>query len=111
MKLTVEESLIFVSKLKNISNNEEVDHKSNAQDLLKKLGLRKCKDVSVYNCSSGQRKRLAIALELTSVKKPDILLLDEPTSGLDSLKGIEVCLIIKSDNSFIFVLLNTNSKI
>jgi hypothetical protein len=27
------------------------------------------------------------------------------------LKGIEVCLIIKSDNSFIFVLLNTNSKI
>ncbi len=96
MKLTVEESLIFASKLKNISNNEEVDHKSNAQDLLKKLGLRKCKDVSVYDCSSGQRKRLAIALELTSVKKPDILLLDEPTSGLDSLKGLEVCFIIKS---------------
>jgi ABC-type multidrug transport system ATPase subunit len=99
MKLTVEESLIFASKLKNISNDIELDHKSNAQNLLRKLGLRICKDVSVYNCSGGQRKRLAIALELTSVKKPDILLLDEPISGLNSLKGLEVCFIIKSEFS------------
>jgi ABC-type multidrug transport system ATPase subunit len=99
MKLTVEESLIFASKLKNISNNVEVNHKSNARDLLMKLGLTMCKDVSVYNCSGGQCKRLAIALELTSVKKPEILLLDEPTSGLDSLKGLEVCFIIKSEFS------------
>lgn len=104
MKLTVEESLIFASKLKNISHVKETFHKNNTEILLDKLGLRMCRDVSVDNCSGGQRKSLAIALELTSVIKPDILLLDEPTSGLDSLKGIEVCLIIKSYNCFIFVL-------
>ncbi len=61
MKLTVEESLIFASKLKNISNVKQTFHKNNAEKLLDKLGLRMRRDVSLHNCSGGQRKSLAIA--------------------------------------------------
>eukprot|EP00472_Partenskyella_glossopodia_P000915 CAMPEP_0197542200 /NCGR_PEP_ID=MMETSP1318-20131121/67577_1 /TAXON_ID=552666 /ORGANISM="Partenskyella glossopodia, Strain RCC365" /LENGTH=595 /DNA_ID=CAMNT_0043101447 /DNA_START=1 /DNA_END=1788 /DNA_ORIENTATION=- len=54
--------------------------------LIKELGLEKCKHTAIttssHSLSTGERKRVMIALELLT--NPNFLLLDEPCSGLDS---------------------------
>ncbi|XP_076169712.1 ATP-binding cassette sub-family G member 4 isoform X2 [Ptiloglossa arizonensis] len=52
------------------------------------LGLTNCLDTMVENLSGGERKRLAIGIEM--VTRPGVLLLDEPTSGLDSTSSNQV---------------------
>ena len=79
--LTVKESLIFASRLRN-ADRHYVNHIQIAENLVKKLGLETCFNTLAHRCSGGQRKRLSIALELVS--RVDMLLLDEPTTGLDS---------------------------
>lgn len=103
--LSVHETLMFASKLKNYSTQDKLlkrlktleksevlimsfkvqsearnFHKNLVNEILEELNLISCSDVRVGNCSGGQQKRLSIACELVS--RPDILLLDEPTSGL-----------------------------
>ncbi|KAH9527945.1 Cytoplasmic dynein 1 light intermediate chain 1, variant 2 [Dermatophagoides farinae] len=68
--LTAKQSLIYASRLKNYS-----------------MGIHeamKTAETMVQNCSGGERKRLALALELTSMWMPNLICIDEPTSGLDS---------------------------
>lgn len=60
---------------------------SRVQDVIDAMGLRACMHANVGDIfhkgiSSGQRKRLGIAVELLS--DPALILLDEPTSGLDA---------------------------
>jgi ABC-type multidrug transport system ATPase subunit len=38
----------------------------------------------VDDCSGGEFKRLAVASELISYRKPNLLCIDEPMTGLDS---------------------------
>ena len=78
--LTVRESILFASKLKNEPN---ADHNLIANEIIDKLLIRKCADTKPGRCSGGQLKRVLIGIELVS--KPNILILDEPTSGLDSV--------------------------
>jgi len=66
--LTVEENLKLVGSID--------------EDLLEELGIRKLMKVKVKELSGGQRKRVGIAMVLSSSKK--VLLLDEPLSGIDS---------------------------
>ncbi|CAG9765475.1 unnamed protein product [Ceutorhynchus assimilis] len=80
--LTVKEAMTFAANLK---LGYGVTHQYKMQqvvEILALLGLDQCHHTLTSRLSGGQRKRLAVALELLS--NPPILFLDEPTTGLDS---------------------------
>ena len=91
--LTALQSLKYSSKLKNRS--KDYNHELNARRLLNELNITATADTSVDNCSGGEQKRIAIALELTAEEKPNLLCIDEPTSGLDSYAAEEVIQCLK----------------
>jgi len=84
LSLTVRQSLIYASKLKNSRIDLYVDHNNNVNNLMDELMISDIENTIVGKCSGGQQKRIAIALELTSIIKPNMLCIDEPTTGLDS---------------------------
>ena len=87
MCLTVEESLMYASKLKNSDlkpNTGAIDHQNNVKTIMDELMISDICDNRVDCCSGGQQKRLTIALEMVRVVKPNLLCIDEPTTGLDS---------------------------
>ena len=85
MKLTVKESMMYSSLLKNHQiRGYKFNHQENIEKILNDLLLIDCQDNLVVNCSGGEQKRLSIGLELTSLVKPNLMCIDEPTSGLDS---------------------------
>ena len=82
--LTVRQTLLYASKLKNSRIIQDLDHNKIVSDLMSELLISDTADNRVESCSGGEQKRIVIASELTSCNKPDILFIDEPTSGLDS---------------------------
>ena len=85
MRLTVKESLMYSSQLKNYQIRKyKFNHEGNIETILNDMLLNGCKDNLVVNCSSREQKRLSIGLKLTSLVKPNLMCIDEPTSGLDS---------------------------
>jgi len=82
--LTAKQNLIYASKLKNSLCNEYIDHQKNVSDIMSELLITDTMNTLAERCSGGEQKRLAIALELTAVRKPNLILCDEPTTGLDS---------------------------
>ncbi len=79
-ELTVEESVQFAARLRvsEISSRECSDLVDN---ILTEVALRDLRHHHVNTLSGGQKRRLALAIELVS--NPPILLCDEVTSGLD----------------------------
>ena len=89
--LTVEQSIGYASKLKNLSNRgKNFDHKDIVKTLLRDFAIEDIKDVNIGKCSSGQQKRCILAMELCALKKPNVVCVDEPTSGLDSHSALMV---------------------
>ena len=91
--LTVRQTLLYASKLKNSQIIVDLDHNQNVEDLMSRLLISDISDNRVEKCSGGERKRVVIGAELTSYIKPSLLFLDEPTSGLDSNAAENVILI------------------
>ena len=87
--LTVRQSLIYASKLKN--TGKQMDHEFNIKKLMDELAINDIKEVNVDKCSSGQQKRIVMAMELTAKYKPNLICVDEPTSGVDSYSALLVC--------------------
>lgn len=78
--------------------------------VLKKVDLQDKKNEFVSNLSTGQKRRLTLAI--LYLLKVDIVFIDEPTNGLDS-SGIQLCLetfdYLKSTNKTTFVI-STHDK-
>ncbi|MBE0685124.1 MAG: ABC transporter ATP-binding protein [Anaerolineaceae bacterium] len=57
-------------------------------DLLDRLGLKGKLNTQFYDLSTGQQRRLALALAVAH--NPEVLFLDEPTAGLDVATRVEL---------------------
>jgi ABC-2 type transport system ATP-binding protein len=57
-------------------------------DLLERLGLGEKKNAQFHQLSTGQQRRLALALAVAH--DPQVLFLDEPTAGLDVASRVEL---------------------
>jgi putative ABC transport system ATP-binding protein len=77
----------------NILRLEGVDT-SEANSLLKKLGIYDQRNKKIKHLSGGQKQRVAIVRAL--VKKPDIILADEPTGNLNFAIGEQVMMQLTS---------------
>ena len=70
--LTVKQALIYASKLKN--SGQSFDHEFEIRKLMADLAITDLSAINIEKCSSGQQKRIVMAMELTAkVKaKPDL---------------------------------------
>ncbi|NBU98797.1 MAG: ABC transporter ATP-binding protein, partial [Spirochaetia bacterium] len=60
----------------------------NPEEILNLVGLSEKKKTYVENLSGGQRQKLALAISL--INNPKVLILDEPTTGLDPTARREI---------------------
>jgi ABC-2 type transport system ATP-binding protein len=86
-KLRVTETLLLFSSFFNLG-------KERVNEIIEIVGLEDKRKSYVVNLSGGQRQRLAIGISL--INNPAILLLDEPTTGLDPNARREIWEILKS---------------
>jgi len=85
--LTVDESVGYAVRLR-VAGLSAAQRKERREKVLRETGLTPFADRPVRVLSGGQRRRLALALELIS--DPAILLCDEVTSGLDPRSEDEI---------------------
>ncbi|KAF7684054.1 ABC transporter G family member 7 [Astathelohania contejeani] len=94
--MTVYETLEFSACMR--LNKPASSVKSGVIEILNVLGLLPISDQLLKNISGGEKKRVAIGVELVS--NPHILFLDEPLSGLDSYNGIKILGVLRNLLSF-----------
>lgn len=85
-ELTVDENVESSARLRVDADDEELD--AIIDSVLEETGLAEIADRPVKLLSGGQKRRLALAMELVS--SPRILLCDEVTSGLDPRSEREI---------------------
>ncbi|CAI5461225.1 unnamed protein product [Closterium sp. Yama58-4] len=97
--LTVRETLMYAAELRVEPKFTRREKEEKVARLIDLLGLTKVAETLIggerkRGVSGGERKRVAIGVEMVS--DPKILFLDEPTSGLDSTNAFRVVRAIKS---------------
>lgn len=86
--LKTEDQLAFVQ-------DKSFKDKIRTDDLLRELGIEKCKKQHPSKMSGGERQRAAIARAF--VNDPDIIFADEPTASLDAERGRAVAEMIRDE--------------
>ncbi|XP_030383367.1 ATP-binding cassette sub-family G member 1 [Scaptodrosophila lebanonensis] len=91
--LSVKEAMHFAANLKIGPHMTPTAKKERVASILRAIGMYENRQTRTCDLSGGQKKRLAIALEL--VNNPPVLMLDEPTSGLDSSTSTQLITLLK----------------
>jgi len=98
--LTVRETLLFAAHCKIPEGIPDEVKQRRVDDILGELQLSKVQHTAVgggdvRGISGGEKKRLALGIELLSTN-PSLLFLDEPTSGLDAFNAESVMRTLRS---------------
>ncbi len=98
--LTVKETIRFAARLKSPKHKSDEEVDMLVDETITRLGLTHVQDSLIGNpgghgskISGGERKRVAVAVEL--VARPSVLLLDEPTSSLDATSAYQLMVTLK----------------
>lgn len=89
-RMTVEENLLAMLELLDLSAQERVDR---MEDLLVEFNIQHIRRGKGYALSGGERRRVEIARALTN--NPAFILLDEPFAGIDPKAVRDIQLIIE----------------
>ena len=93
-KDTIEHTLLDTAKMRLPSNVNAKERKDRVNEVMDIFGLTPSKTHFVDKLSGGQKRRLAIAMELLS--NPSLFILDEPDSGLDGVMARELMTQLRS---------------
>ncbi|XXG83563.1 hypothetical protein AAC387_Pa10g1291 [Persea americana] len=97
--LTVRETVTYSAQLRLPANMRKDQIREAVESTLAEMGLQDCADRTIGNwhlrgISSGEKKRLCIAIEILT--HPHLLFLDEPTSGLDTASAFFVTQMLRN---------------
>ena len=92
--LTVHETVFYAGELRLPRDMTPEHRKERVEEAIAEMGCHHVRDVVIGDAlrkgiSGGERKRVAVAMEL--ITHPQLLFLDEPTSGLDSVTALSLC--------------------